>query len=546
LLTGHGFSIRVQSDRFGARERVTGLRLGPRMVRKLQKGRVRMRGRVLYACAIVCGLFAALLVPGVVRADIGIPGPAYAAGTSGPPTTSKPESKLWFNDGFWWAVMAKKVTATNNDYDIFRLRLRPQRWVDTGVLVDQRASTRQDVLWTGSKLFIAAHKYVAVSDFDSTPAPGDQMLLYRFSYSAGSNTYTLDGTAVINAQKSETLVIDRDSNGAIWATWVQEDSGGAQHHVYVNKSDGDCVGGALSTCNFSSPPQSLENVGADDISSVIRFGVDKVGVMWSNTSAGVGQMRFSFHTDGQPLGTWSGPEAVLGGPTEPKLADDHINLKADSSGRVYAVTKTKYIGQTRPGTVLSRRATDGTWSNNTVSRASLDRTRPIVLLDEQHNRIRVFEGSTHNTAVYMKQSRLGNIGFPVLAAGTRVIQDSGSQMANPTSTKQTISNATRLIVLATNPSTKRYWHAYLQIIPCIRGTSGPNVLVGTRGNDALCGLGGNDTLKGLAGNDRLVGGGGNDTFYARDRFRDVLIGGTGRDRARINASDVRRSIEVIF
>jgi Ca2+-binding RTX toxin-like protein len=119
-------------------------------------------------------------------------------------------------------------------------------------------------------------------------------------------------------------------------------------------------------------------------------------------------------------------------------------------------------------------------------------------------------------------------------------------MANPTSTKQTISNATRLIVLATNPSTKRYWHAYLQIIPCIRGTSGPNVLVGTRGNDALCGLGGNDTLKGLAGNDRLVGGRGNDTFYARDRFRDVLIGGTGRDRARINASDVRRSIEVIF
>jgi len=59
-----------------------------------------MRGRVLCACAIVCGLFAALLVPGVVRADIGIPGPTYTGGTSGPPTTSKPESKLWFNDGF--------------------------------------------------------------------------------------------------------------------------------------------------------------------------------------------------------------------------------------------------------------------------------------------------------------------------------------------------------------------------------------------------------------------------------------------------------------
>jgi Ca2+-binding RTX toxin-like protein len=507
-----------------------------------------MRGRVICACAIVCGLFAALLVPGVARADVGIPGPAYASGTSGPPTTSKPESKLWFNDGRWWAVMARKASATDNVYDIVRLSLRPQRWVDTGVVVDGRDSTRQDVLWdsVSGKLFIAAHKYVDVSNFDSAPAVGDQMRLYRFSYNTGANTYTLDGTVVIDTQKSETLVIDRDSNGAIWATWVQEDSGGTQHHVYVNKSDGDCAGGALSNCNFSSSPQELDDVGADDISSLVRFGGNKIGVVWSNTSAGVGQMRFNSHTDGQPLNLWGTEEAVLGGPTEPKLADDHINLKADSSGRVYAVTKTKYIGQTRPGTVLSRRATDGTWTNNTVSRASLDRTRPIVLLDQQHNRIRVFEGTTRNTVIYMKQSRLGNIGFPVLSAGARVIQDSGSQMANPTSTKQTISNSTRLIVLATNPSTKRYWHTYLQIIPCIRGTSGPNRLVGTRGDDKLCGLGGNDILKGLAGNDRLKGGRGRDTFYSRDAYRDVLLGGPGRDRARVDARDVRRSIAVIF
>jgi Ca2+-binding RTX toxin-like protein len=499
-----------------------------------------MRGRVLYACAIVCGLVAALLVPGVVRADIGIPGPTYAAGTSGAPTTSKPESKLWFNDGRWWAVMAKKASATDNVYDIVRLRLRPQRWVDTGVVVDGRDSTRQDVLSTGNKLFIAVHKFVDVTS-NTAPGANDEMQLYRFSYNTGTNKYTLDPgfPTTIDPERSETLVIDADTTGVLWATWVQADSSG--HHVYVKSTTGDCVSGASGNCNWGGATV-LDDVAADDISSVVRFG-NNIGVMWSNTSAGVGQMRFRSHPNG---GAWSSIEPVLGGPAEPKLADDHINLKADSSGRVYAVTKTKYIGQTRPGTVLSRRAAGGGWSNNTVSRASLDRTRPIVLLDEQHNRIRVFEGSVQSTAVYMKQSRLGNIGFPVLAVGTRVIQDSGSQMANPTSTKQTISNATRLIVLATNPSTKRYWHAYLQIVPCIRGTSGPNLLVGTRGNDALCGLGGNDTLKGLGGNDRLVGGGGSDTFYARDGFRDVLLGGTGFDRARVDPRDVRRSIAVLF
>src|SRR5215218_9708610 len=118
-----------------------------------------MRSRVICACTIVCGLFAALLVPGVVRADIGIPGPTYTAGTSGPPTTSKPESKLWFNDGFWWAVMAKKVTAGDNEYHIFRLRLPPPTWVDTGVLVADSNSIRKYVITTKSRLLIASKKY---------------------------------------------------------------------------------------------------------------------------------------------------------------------------------------------------------------------------------------------------------------------------------------------------------------------------------------------------------------------------------------------------
>ena len=54
--------------------------------------------------AILCGA-AALALPGIARADTGFQGPSYPAGSSGPPTTSKPESKLWWNDGFWWASM---------------------------------------------------------------------------------------------------------------------------------------------------------------------------------------------------------------------------------------------------------------------------------------------------------------------------------------------------------------------------------------------------------------------------------------------------------
>ena len=143
------------------------------------------------------------------------------------------------------------------------------------------------------------------------------------------------------------------------------------------------------------------------------------------------------------------------------MADDHINLKADSTGRIFAATKTKFSGSTKPGTMLLRRTTGGKWKHFTVSRGSLDHTRPIVLLDERHNRDRDFEGSTHKTAVFMKTSRLSRPSFPVLKAGARVIRDSDSEMADPTSTKQGVGGG-HFVVLATNPETKHYWHAWVR------------------------------------------------------------------------------------
>jgi RTX calcium-binding nonapeptide repeat (4 copies) len=508
-----------------------------------------MSSRAGVVFAILCGVVAALALPGIARGDIGFRGPAYPAGTSGPPTTSKPESKLWWNDGFWWASMYDGT----GTYRIFRLNLRAQRWVNTGVVIDTRGSTRQDVLSTGSRLFIASHKYQPVTQEDTTPHPDDAMRLYRFSYNAAQNRYTLNSGSpqTINPQRAEALVIDRDSNGVLWATWVQQSGG--QHHVFVARTTGNCVGGAIGLCAWGAPVQ-LDQVGADDISSIVRFGGNKVGVMWSDTPAS--QMLFSVHNDADPIGTWSSPEVVIGGP---KRAEDHINLKADAAGRVYAVTKTKFTSAANPGTMLHRRTVSGNWTNHTVSIASLRRTRPIVLVDTQHNAIRVYE--SEGRAVYLKKSRLSPISFPTHRAGTAVIRDTGSSVANPSSTKQVISNTTRLVVLATNDQTNRYWHSYQQIIPCIRGTARRNVLVGTRGNDVICGRGGADTIRTLGGNDRLIGGpgrdrlvggsgrdaflggGGNDRLFARDNKREVVNGGRGFDRARVNASDVRRSIE---
>jgi uncharacterized repeat protein (TIGR01451 family) len=95
----------------------------------------------------------------------------------------------------------------------------------------------------------------------------------------------------------------------------------------------------------------------------------------------------------------------------------------------------------------------------------------------------------------------------------------------------------------------------------ISGTPGRDVLRGTPGRDVICGLGGNDVLRGLAGDDvlrggagkdRLVGGkgsdvmqggAGRDVLLARDRIRDVVLGGKGTDRAKFDKRDRVRLVE---
>ena len=94
----------------------------------------------------------------------------------------------------------------------------------------------------------------------------------------------------------------------------------------------------------------------------------------------------------------------------------------------------------------------------------------------------------------------------------------------------------------TNPS----WGVRPQGDPCtIEGTIGNDTLVGTTGADVICGGSGNDVIRGGGGPDTLLGGTGNDRIEARDRERDVVDGGKGRDAARLDRKlDVPRNVEV--
>ena len=373
--------------------------------------------------------------------DIGWEGQSFD-GASGSPSGSKPESKLWYNDGAWWADMWDTATG---DFYVHKLNLSTRTWVKTSTRLDDRSNSRSDALWDGSKLYVASHAFAE----GASTTPTAPSYLRRFSYQPSTGTYTLDAgfPVQINDARSESLVIDKDSLGRIWASWTED------RRVMVAVS---AVGGGSWGAPFVLPTAGSQ-VTSDDISSILSFGGNRVGILWSNQNDD--KMYFSSHLDSAGNTAWSAPEIAYQGSS---AADDHINLKnvADQNGRIVAAVKTSQSGSS-PLVVLLDRSSSGTWSSRVFGIGSDNHTRPIVVVDREHSQVQVFATSGQSGgSIYRKTAPLSNISFPT-GKGTPVLTDADrNDINNATSTKQAVDGTTGLVVLATNDSTRRYWTHY--------------------------------------------------------------------------------------
>ena len=403
-----------------------------------QRGSLNRRAPIVVALAafMAVGLFG-MTAPAVRAApgDVGQAGPSFA-GSGADPTSSKPESKVWFNDGFWWASMYRSTASAFTIH-----RLSGTTWTDTGVAIDDRESTHQDVLWDQA----AGRLYVASHVFSTSPSSGNPARLYRFSYNAGSDTYSLDGgfPQTINDWSSETLVIDKDSTGQLWATWTRGSA------VRVNRTtSGDQNWGA----EFQ-PAGTTGSMSSDDISTLVSFGGDKIGLMWSRQSGSPDSFGFAIHDDSAADTTWGATTAVYSGNN---FADDHINLKADSTGNLFAVVKTSLTSGAN--IVVLKRSTGGTWTNAVFSTGQGTMTRGVLAIDTTNNLLRVFATAPEaNGTIYTKTSPLGSLSFSG-GLGTQFIRDnSPDDLNNATTTKQTVNSTTGLLVLAGHETLNEYW-----------------------------------------------------------------------------------------
>jgi hypothetical protein len=406
---------------------------------------------------------------------------SYGSDVLGEPTDGRPESKLWYNDGIWWGILYNSEAGA---YHIYRLDWASQTWQDTGVEVDQREDSRSDVLWdeASQKLYVVTH--VKQDNPSRTKDSTSWGQVYRYSYLGVDKTYSLDADfpTIVNEDKTKTLVLDKDSTGRLWVTYVSRPTGSSEYKVYVNYTlNGDDTDWGVP---FVLPfPEAIVDLRA--ISSVIAFTDNegpKVGVMWSNELTG--KFYFASHPDSE-FGNagWT----LETGPDIPYPANDQLNLKKNTRGQLFAAIKTHAVEPNDTLIGLMTRDVDGTFSFHHVSPADSLDTRPIVALydgdpEEGDEEVYVFMTSnpTGGAICYQKAkivSPLSAIHFPGRSCGdpgvagaVQILSDTEvhSRIDNATTTKQVLNSETDIVILASDDFGGRvYVHTPLFKLPAL-------------------------------------------------------------------------------
>jgi hypothetical protein len=362
------------------------------------------------------------------------------------PTADKAQSKLWFAQGSWWAVMIEPRTRT---FRIFRLDWATQEWQDTGTVVDNRSFAEADCLWDGTHLYIASA--------GSQPYRSHAGLVSRFSYDPAAKAWTRDkGFPVqLTATGVSTMMIERDSSGRLWTTYIQNG------RLMLNRStDNEATWGTP----FAPPIQGVDTTAAR--AAIVAAG-QRIVVVWSNKAQNA--VFFATHADGEPDTTWQADKTAVEGADE---ADDHLNVKAamvDGEARVYVAMKTSldaapHHNPNDAQMLLLEVRPDGLIHKYLAGRIRDLHTRPLVLVDPTDGMLYFIATSPFGGGrVYYKRTPLDAITFAP-GRGTALIASDADLLVNDvTSTKQTVSPETGIVVLAFDRSTHRYLHGTLDL-----------------------------------------------------------------------------------
>ena len=357
---------------------------------------------------------------------------------SGYPTGDVAQSKLWFHAGIWWGAL---VADDTNEFRIHRLDWVEQKWIDTGVPIAQRSTVHPDVLSHEDTVWIAT---------GGGPEGSRRVAaLYRYSFDPDRESYTLDPDfpVAIADQQSHSLTLARDTQGRLWAAWINAD------RLIVNHTDGH----DLVWADPFVPPVPGTDV-ATDAAVLVPYG-DTVALIWTNQNLDAIFLSVPSRDDAH---SWDHSEVVVEGLHQ---ADDHVSAAVyptDEGPRLYVVVKTSLDqmpnrNQEDPQILLLVREPAGQWTQHLVGRIRDRHTRPILLLDHDNESVYVVAASPFDGgAIYFKAASMDRISFPPGLGEPLIDMLTLRALNSPSSTKQALGSKTGMVVVASDSRVGRY------------------------------------------------------------------------------------------
>lgn len=293
------------------------------------------------------------------------------------PTADKPQSKLWYTEGSWWALLPDSTGPTLwqrletgwKEYPEVNLKLRgiPGRADVWSEINRVTAVGVADSFLTVFRL----NKKIIRSGFRWNP----EVLGRLFPQTPGM---------------IETATIARDSNGKWWVAATAN----RKVQVWVSGNDGK---------KWSDPFTLAEGMDEDDICTITPLR-DGVGVVWSDQVRDAVLMRV--HRDGNPAGVWEKEEVADSGN---QTADDHLNTVLTPDGTLWIATKNSLDKAGKAQFMLRIRTEDGKWTNvpyRVLENRMMRPSRPIVTATDDNAHVFVGHGDNDRSFPYPHRSNI--------------------------------------------------------------------------------------------------------------------------------------------
>ncbi|RZK41736.1 MAG: hypothetical protein EOO90_10315 [Pedobacter sp.] len=242
------------------------------------------------------------------------------------PTADKPQSKLWFMDGQWWALLPKQ-----NGPSLWQRTAKG--WIEDSSIHQKLSGnpSRVDVWSTGNQVMA-----VGVGT--------NYLVVYKLLRQG--NSWQVDIVARLETPKDlkgniESATIVRDGSG-YW--WVASDFG--DRLLVWSSSDGK---------NWEAAMELANGLHQDDIST-LAIVPGGIGVIWSDQNQDA--VKFRFHGDRER--NWSEVSLIEQGN---HTADDHLRASTGDDGILWVATKNSVDSVRKPQLVLRVRGINGKWKN---------------------------------------------------------------------------------------------------------------------------------------------------------------------------------------